>query len=102
VDLEPQLREVRCVPERVREPQLVADVGVEGIQGVAGFEVTESDVGDEVAPPDDEEDEIDEVVEEGQTGRQRSDDDDARNGEELEAPEHGCAPSRSLRRVGRQ
>src|SRR3954451_3614686 len=88
VDLEPELGQPACVAERVRDPELFADVAVELTDCVAGLEVRESEPRQDVAATVDEDREIDEVEEEREARRERRDEKDRGDDEELQSTKH--------------
>ena len=99
VDLEPRLRQQPGVPERVGDAQLVADVAVELADGVARLEIDEGEPRQDVRAADDEHAQVDEIEEERQAGRERRDDHDRGDDQELEPPDHPAMSGRRGTRI---
>ena len=105
VDLEPRLRQPAGVAQGVRDPQLVADVALELADRVAGLEVGQPEPGQDIAAADDEEGQVEEVEQERQAGRERGDDQDDGEDEELDPADHrrgGPAAPVSAARLARR
>ncbi len=88
VDLEPRLRDATRVAERVRHPDLVADVAAQLAHRVAGLEIGQAEPGEDVRAADDDDRQVDEVEQEAEAGRKRSDEQNRRDEKELEPPQH--------------
>ena len=97
MDLQPRLRDAAGVPEGVGDPDPVADVARQLVDGVAGLEIGEAEAGQDVGATDDEDAEVHEVEEERLARRERGDQQDHREQEQLQASEHlGCPRGASV------
>ena len=97
VDLEPELRQPAAVAERVGDPHPVADVAVELADRVAGLEVGQAQADEDVRAADDEDREVEQVEEERPAGRERGDDEEGGDEQELEPADHAFGLARSIR-----
>ena len=76
MDLQPWLGDSARVPERVGDPDPVADVTRQLVDRVPGLQVGEPEPGEDVRASDDEHAEVDQVEEERLARRERGDHED--------------------------
>ena len=92
VDLEPDLGDAAPVTQGVGDPQLVADVAVELAHRIACLEVRQAHPHEDVTPADHQDRQVQQVEQEREPGRERGDDEDRRDNEDLQAADHAIRP----------
>ena len=97
VDLEPELREPAAVAERVGDPHPVADMAVQLADRVPGLEVGQAQADQDVGAADDQDREVEQVEEVRKPGRERRDDEEGGDEQQLEPADHASRPPGSIR-----
>jgi hypothetical protein len=92
VDLEPGLRQPAGIAQRVRDLELVPDVPEKLADRVPCLEVDQREARHDVAPADHEDTQVHEVEQEWQARRERRDQDDRGDGQDLQAADHAARP----------
>ena len=88
VNLQPELRQAAGVSHGVRGAEDVTCLGMDAIQDVPGFEVSEAEASHDVRTAHDEDREVHEEKQERGPRRQGSDEQDPGENDDLDAPQH--------------